>query len=253
MTWKKLCLIALGLLCCALTALLAAGAVSIYREGAALREAGDALGWIYTKERIADRLTPIAPVFLGAVIMAAAGLILGVHDERAEKPHKDAEIARDLTAARVAAPSRAMRKERKLQTALRWGGRAVFLLCLVPVLIYMIDPQHFPEDGLEAMFSSLLGHTLPWMVVGLGCLTIAETLRERSLRRETEAARTALAQGQRKVPKSAGHKEGRWVTAVRAALLLAAAVLIAVGACSGGMRDVLVKAINLCTECVGLG
>ena len=40
---------------------------------------------------------------------------------------------------------------------------------------------------------------------------------------------------------------------LRGALYVAAAALIACGIANGGMRDVLVKAINICTECIGLG
>ena len=36
-------------------------------------------------------------------------------------------------------------------------------------------------------------------------------------------------------------------------LLLIAAGLIAAGVLNGGLRDVLIKAINICTECIGLG
>ena len=32
-----------------------------------------------------------------------------------------------------------------------------------------------------------------------------------------------------------------------------AAAMIAAGVLNGGMRDVLIKAINICTECIGLG
>ena len=39
----------------------------------------------------------------------------------------------------------------------------------------------------------------------------------------------------------------------RCLLLAAAIALIAMGVLNGGMRDVLVKAINICTECIGLG
>ena len=35
--------------------------------------------------------------------------------------------------------------------------------------------------------------------------------------------------------------------------LLAAAALIGAGVLNGGLRDVLVKAVNICTECIGLG
>ncbi len=40
---------------------------------------------------------------------------------------------------------------------------------------------------------------------------------------------------------------------MRKLLVLLAILLIAVGVANGGARDVLVKAINICTECIGLG
>ena len=40
---------------------------------------------------------------------------------------------------------------------------------------------------------------------------------------------------------------------LRAVLFVVAVVLIVFGIFNGGMRDVLVKAINICTECIGLG
>ena len=40
---------------------------------------------------------------------------------------------------------------------------------------------------------------------------------------------------------------------LRAVVLIAAVLLIIAGIVNGGALDVLVKAINICTECVGLG
>lgn len=41
--------------------------------------------------------------------------------------------------------------------------------------------------------------------------------------------------------------------AARLAILTLAAAFILLGVLNGGARDVLVKAINICTECIGLG
>ena len=43
------------------------------------------------------------------------------------------------------------------------------------------------------------------------------------------------------------------VRAIRRALLALALLLIALGIFNGGLNDVLVKAVNICTECIGLG
>lgn len=41
--------------------------------------------------------------------------------------------------------------------------------------------------------------------------------------------------------------------ALRAALWIVALALIVAGIANGGLRDVLYKAKNICTECIGLG
>ena len=43
------------------------------------------------------------------------------------------------------------------------------------------------------------------------------------------------------------------VTIARIAILCLGAVFIILGVMNGGSRDVLIKAINICTECIGLG
>ena len=45
----------------------------------------------------------------------------------------------------------------------------------------------------------------------------------------------------------------RRIKRARALLLIAAALMIAAGIANGGLRDVLYKAKNICTECIGLG
>lgn len=41
--------------------------------------------------------------------------------------------------------------------------------------------------------------------------------------------------------------------ALWAALICAGVLLVVLGVCNGGARDVLAKAIKLCSECIGLG
>ena len=49
------------------------------------------------------------------------------------------------------------------------------------------------------------------------------------------------------------HGESSRVGLVRTVLLIAACAMVIAGVMNGGMWDVLVKAINICTECIGLG
>jgi hypothetical protein len=94
----------------------------------------------------------------------------------------------------------------------------------------------------------MLVHTLPWIIVAFGAVIAASVVCRRSMEREI-----ALLKGVsgNKAPEAAA-KPSR-VLYVRIALFALALVLIVLGINNGGMRDVLIKAINICTECIGLG
>jgi len=258
MNRKKAYLIIQLILCILLAGLLIAAAVGIYREGLALRQAGDALAWIYTKEKAADAFAPIAPVFFGAIGLMAAGLILGIQDSRLEKPVQDDEITRNLLLSRMSEPSEAIQKEQHKERGIRIGGWIAFGVCMIPVFIYVIQPSHFPPDDLERMFSSLLWGTVPWAALGMGCLVISQILTGRSIRKQIAAIKQQQTQERQgdfvtDTQPEPGSQTDRTGRVVRIIVFAAALAMITAGVLNGSMRDVLIKAINLCTECVGLG
>ena len=258
MTRNKAYLITQTVLCILLAALLSAGAVGIYREGAKRKAEGHAMEWIYTREKAADTFGRIEPLFFAAIGLMAAGLILNVRDEKEDQPVRDTELARNLITARVSVPDEAMKKERDLQKKLRAGGAAAAAVCAVPVLAYMLTPSHFAYDDLERMAGSLVMHILPWTLLGLAALAVSTVLQEKSMLRETEAAKKRIAEekaaGIRPEEAPAGEeKTGTGLSRLRAVLFAAAVCFIIAGIFNGSMRDVLYKAVKICTECVGLG
>lgn len=66
-----------------------------------------------------------------------------------------------------------------------------------------------------------------------------------------------LAPEKQKISRAQPYRENempaRRKNALRTILICLAAVLIVLGITNGGLWDVLVKAINICTECIGLG
>lgn len=254
MTRRKVYLFILAVLLALLALLLSVAALRIWREGSA-RKAENPLESVYTPESVKAEFLRISPLLFGVVGLAAAGLLLGIRDEESAKPVPSPRAERDLLLSRLETPGGEIREERKKQRllrVLRWAG---FAACMVPVLIYCADRSHFPENDLEGMISSLALHTVPWVAAGLLILLIGTLVEEKSLRREIEAARAQLKaeKGGRPAGAPAKKQPGRGTAAVRIALLLAAAVLIVLGVLNGSLNDVLLKAMNICTECIGLG
>ena len=147
MTKKKLYLIIQAVLCVLLVILLCASALAIFAEGSA-RKAENPLESVYTPENVSARLVWLVPLLLIGLAIAIVGLILGIRDEKADKPVRDPSLNRDRLA-----------------------------------------------------------------------------------------------------PRMSGKKQG----ILQTVLLFAAVILILLGVLNGGLLDVLTKAINICTECVGLG
>ena len=253
---NKVYLIVQSVLCVVVCAMLAAAAIMIYRTGLALK-AADPLSWIYTREKVAAALVPVMPVLILGIILTVVGLILKITDANADKPAKDTEWQRNTIVKRVAAPSSEMKAERSRQRKLNYGGWAAFALCMVPILIYITNGNHFPNGDLEPVFLALIAHTLPWTLIGLGILMISAHLQEKSMEREILAAKEQI-----KLEKAEGVKpeadDGKRQMADRAqllriALLAVAVMMIVAGTFNGSARDVFGKAVKICTECIGLG
>ncbi len=257
MNRTKIFLIVQSVLCIILVVLLAAAAIGIYRQGLAVK-AADPLSPIYTRQKAAAALVPVLPLLAVSLGLTVMGLVLDIRDRNGEKPVKDTASLRDLTVGRAAAESTAMKAERTRQKRLLWTGRAAFALCMVPVLLYLSNANHFPNGDLEPMFLALAGHVIPWIAMGLAALMITSALEEKSMLREIEAAKEQInaekASGTQPEAKKEGKKAPpRRTRLLRAALLILAAALIIAGAFNGSAKDVFGKAVKICTECVGLG
>lgn len=261
MTRNRIYLTIQALVCALTAALLAAAAIGLYREGVSVqRETGDLFYYIYTREKAAARLSPLLPLIFGALGMTVAGRLLGIQDENAYKLVRDARIFRDLACARVRTPSPAMAKERSRQKKLIAFGWTAFFLCMLPLALYMMNGANF--DRPQETVAGLLRVFIPCTALGAASLTAAFARTQKSMERETKAAKAQAAAEKeagsgaspvRAAVRAVPQNGGRPVLIVRTAFLLLAAVLIVAGILNGGLEDVLIKANAICMECIGIG
>lgn len=175
----------------------------------------------------------------------------------------------------------AMRGEERGRRIARGACGGICAVCAVMAARYLANPAHFTSRELEPVIGRMLWHIAPWTLVGFACAILCECFCGRSLRREIDLATRSVkrasvenARTDSGVPRerktysgeeasienaqtdsgASREKRARLAkTAARAAMFALAVALLALGAANGGMRDVLVKAINICTECIGLG
>ena len=140
------------------------------------------------------------------------------------------------------------RAEEALRRKIICGTAAVVVLCAALSLVFLLNRDNFTSWDLEMVMGQMLMHILPWTIVAFATLIAASFFCRRSMEREIGFLKGVSGN---KAPEES--LEVSRLLYVRIALYAAAAVLIVLGIRNGGMRDVLIKAINICTECIGLG
>ena len=153
-----------------------------------------------------------------------------------------------------------IRKVKKQRIGVWCGAAILCLICGDMAGRFLLNWSNFASRDLEVVVRQMVIETFPWIGLAFIFLMAAEQWNFRLLMKELELRRSAP---KRKPDAAASEKTtGRNVIrviiaaagkAAHLAGVLAAVALIVLGVMNGGMFDVLVKAINICTECIGLG
>ena len=234
-----------------------AACMSIYFGG---QKAG--LSQLYTRQIVAENFAKIAgPVYTCLVLVLggfALNLLLPVEKPRL-KVNKNLPLilARlqdktDLTCCSHGQKA-ALTKEQTLRKnwvlcsgILLLGGSVIFLL-------HACDPGNWGTNSTPSMVVAMEKMVGAMAVPCLVTILAAYQIRK-SLTREIDLMRQFSAQFPKKAekvePKACCQKP---VSIARVAILVIAVLLVVLGACNEGTADILTKAVNICTECVGLG
>jgi len=210
----------------------------------------------YTPEAISTRFWAIAvPVFatLGAI---AVGIVLHLFlpaPARRPRARSDARakvrLAERKREADTPAYRETARKERELRVCLRACTAVLSLASAVPAILHLASPDSLRYPEYNASIIEALPTLLLFCTLLTALLTVCTCLCDKSYNRQLDAVKAlpmreeALAAPTKKVT--------AW--SLRLAILAVSLLLLVLGILGGGMEDVLAKAINICTECIGLG
>ena len=142
----------------------------------------------------------------------------------------------------------AAQKEETLRKKIGYDTATVIFVCAALSLMFLLNRDNFTSWDLEMVMGQMLLHVLPWVIFAFAAVIVSSFLCRRSMEREIVFLKGLSGT---KTPDAV--QMSPYLTHVRIALYILAAVMIVHGIRNGGMQDVLIKAINICTECIGLG
>ena len=235
-----------------LLVLLAWQCLDIYLVGnspANLDENGLYIQKVYRAEDVIARLNGLriwAIGYLVLLVIALAG-IPGTAGKGSAIPMEPDNRLR-LMKKKLSELPEAAKKEEILRKKIVFGTAGVIAVCAALSLVFLLNRENFTSWDLEMVMGQMLIHTIPWIIAAFAAAIAASFACRRSIEREISLLKGVSGN---QSPETASKPS--CLPYVRIALYALALVLIVLGINNGGMRDVLVKAINICTECIGLG
>lgn len=131
---------------------------------------------------------------------------------------------------------------------------SLLIVCSAVFLIYALQPRFFDDSLIN---QSMVQAMLPFgvcLAIPFGYGVFCAYHHRRSMEKEIKLVKQAISSGCTAEPVIAEKKPNKWLwIAIKAGVCVLGLGCLIYGFCLGGFGDVLTKAVNICTECVGLG
>lgn len=228
---------------------LMAACLSIYHSG----------GKAFSREAVAAAFGPISgPVYLCLALVVLSfllELLLPSPAEKAKPARQTAMILQrlqektdlNLCGEDLRGAVAAQRSKRKLLSVIGWVLLAV---CAIVFLSYGANPHNFHQSQINDSMVKAMYRFAPCCLIPCAYGIFAAYASRKSMEEEINLLKTAPAESKIAAPVKTASKK---LTVLRNTLLVIGIAILIFGYFTGGTADVLTKAVNICTECVGLG
>lgn len=204
---------------------------------------------LFSAEKVSLALRQILPIIIPCVFLILLSLLFHRPASRPPVPSLTQANRLRLMKKHIATlPENAQKEERKRLFCVLLAALGL-LVCAAWCLAYLLNRTHFDSWQLDRVMSNMLRHVLPALLTAGLILYAASVYCDHSRAKECRLLQS--------VPKinAAKAKESTSLslTIARILFFFLAILFIVLGAMNGGMKDMLAKAIKICTECIGLG
>lgn len=141
------------------------------------------------------------------------------------------------------------RKSRKLHTTIR---TIIICIAVAVFLGYALNKNNYQAD-INASVIKAMWILVPCLIIPFIYSVFTAYRNEKSLKNEIELMKKTPAKENAEEVENTVSKTEKVVMLARVGVLLVGVSFLLYGYFAGGTADVLTKAINICTECIGLG
>lgn len=142
----------------------------------------------------------------------------------------------------------ALWKDRKMHILIR---TIVLIVCSAIFLFYALNSANYHQSEINASMIDAMKLLVPCSLVSFGYALFVSYHNEKSFQKEMELVKALPSLTTKSDLEIVSNEKN--LKSYRNAILIVSLILVVYGFLNGGTIDVLAKAINICTECIGLG
>ena len=217
---------------------------------------------IYTRQIVAESFSKIALPVYACLFLVIGGMALDLAlpaEKKKEKPEKNLHLIlqklqekTDLKNCNTELQC-AIAKEQKKRNIFTLASVCLLAAGMISFLRYACDSTHWDTNSTPSMVTAMIVMLVD-LLLPFAVITFATYRSRKSVEREITLMREAATQA----PKEAETTPKKTAcnckaNILRVAIIIIGLALVVFGACNEGTADILTKAVNICTECVGLG
>lgn len=216
----------------------------------------------FTREAVAAAFSPIAAPVSLCLILVLLGFplnwFLPRESGKVKAEKNNAVILQklhnktDLTAC-ASELRRAIEAQQKKRRVHRSISLALIAVTFCIFIVYVLTDDRFLLPDITASMKQAMAVLLPCLAVAYGYSLFTHYQGEKSMAKEIELVKQAIREAPSQAEPKAEVETKLNLNLLRGAIALLAVAILLFGYFTGGTADVLTKAINICTECVGLG
>ena len=212
----------------------------------------------FTREICGKFLLQMLPIIILWIVTVVASFIYFKIKKNPEKNFAKITYAAKLKNLEAICPNvedeyTEIDREKKKRKYAKITSVIIVCICSIMSLGYLLNPKHFDSAGdltKQAIDMSIC--LSPWVIIAFGSMIVTTIYEEYSSKKSIDLVKLVIKNnGKKEVEKVKNNN--LVINVTRGIIVCVAVVLIIVGIVDGGATDVLQKAINICTECIGLG
>lgn len=214
----------------------------------------------FTRESVAAAFSGIAvPVYLCLALVFGGFILDGFFPAETKKqpPEKQyhAILKQLYSKMDTSSPDPAIRMQQKARKTHKFISLLLLVAGSIVFLSYGANSANFDQQDITGSMIRSMYWFIPCLAIPFAYGVFTAYFEKASLKKEIELVKQAIANGAQtaQTVKKQPADHTKLLLGIRLALLGLAVAILVYGFFTGGTNDVLTKAINICTECVGLG